>query len=207
MNQVKNTFKRRHLSDRVVSDYASRLRYCIRMLGYKDYADFFRIKDPNKLRKDMERLKGVPEFSKKSDNSKGSLLTAFRAYIEAVQIMHDLKPTSKKYLKQYQESFQLQVDKSKNKDKATKKIITGLVSIFSNEFRVKEAEPVIFEMLSLKTKKELDEIHKVVKKLNKEDYNLVVFEHFEPTAKVLAIKGLLHDLRTQVENQISWEIK
>lgn len=201
MNQIKNKFKKRPLTDRVVGDYASRLRSCVRMLGYDDLADFYRIKDPNKLRKEMERLKGVPKFSKKSDNSKGSLLTAFRAYIEAVQIMHDLKPASKKYLKQYKDSFQSLVEKSNKEDKTTMQIITGLVSIFSNEFRAREAEPVIFEVLSLKTNKELDEIHKVVKKLNKEDYNLVVFEHFEPTAKVLAIKGLLHELRTQIENQ------
>ncbi len=201
MNQIKNKFKKRPLTDRVVGDYASRLRSCIRMLDYKDYAVFFRIKDPEKLRKEMERLKGVNEFSIKSDNSKGSLLTAFRAYIEAVRIMHDLKPASKKYLKQYEDSFQALVKKSKQKDKTTMQIIMGLVSIFSNEFRVSEADPIIFEVLSLKTKKELDEIHKVVKKLNKEDYNLVVFEHFESTAKVLAIKGLLHELRTQIENQ------
>lgn len=201
MNQIKNTFRKRPLSDRVLSDYASRLRHCVKLLG-EDLADFYRIKDPNKLRKEMERLREIFKLSNYSGNSINTYLTAFRAYIEAVQVMHDLKPTSKKYLKQYHESFQLLVDKSKNKNKATKQIITGLVSIFSNEFRVSEADPVIFEVLSLKKKKELDEIHKVVKKLNKEDYNLVVFEHFEPTAKVLAIKGLLHDLRTQVENQM-----
>lgn len=67
------------------------------------------------------------------------------------------------------------------------------------DYDPKKTDSSLHSILELKSKKSLTDLHKVAMDLSANDYSLTVFNHFELTAKVMALKGLVRQLNADVK--------
>lgn len=198
MNQSKAYLKSKKFTPSSISVYKSKLKKAIDVLGYTP-VKFYSINDPVKLKKLLQDFKRAPEFKNIKDNYRRDIISTFNRHIEAVQMLYDLRPTARRYLKEYLASYEAYLGQAKNKQIAIDSLLTGLVDLFSKSYKAKNVDALLMTFLNLKTKKALTDIHNVAMDLSSKDYNLVVFNHFETTAKVLALKGLIKQLNEEMK--------
>jgi len=199
MDTLKSLIKnnRKHpLTAKVVSDYMSRLKNVPDFLGIELDA-FLSIKNPKKLMELFEKLQSNSIFRSKSIGVQGNIKTAFRRYIESVKQLNDIKPEAKRYLLELTLSHQEIKKNSKNPKEATKALVTSLSNLVEPNQGLKKLNKAVCNYLKLKDPKEIESIYNVSQNLLAGKYYEMVSEHFETTAKIIAIKTHIKVLKAR----------
>jgi hypothetical protein len=193
---LKSTSK--NLTSRSIDSYVSRLNRALKILDV-DPVEFYRIEDPVKVIELMQQFENHPEYKTMNKGSKGDVMSAFHSHIEAVQILKDIKPAAQKYLLAYLTTYQTNLASVVDKYATANALLTSLVGVLSKDYDPRKTDLSLLSILGLKSKKSLKEINKVASDLSTKEYSLTVFNHFELTAKVMALKGLVRQLNADVK--------
>lgn len=200
MNQSKAYLKSslKKLTSRSIDSNVSRLNRALKILAV-DPVEFYGIEDPVKVIELMQQFENHPEYKTMNKGSKGDVMSAFHNHIEAVQILMDIKPAAQKHLLAYLTTYQASLDSVVDKYATANALLTSLVDVLSKDYNPKKTDLSLLSILGLKSKKSLNEINKVAIDLSTKDYSLTVFNHFDLTAKVIALKGLVRQLNADVK--------
>jgi len=186
---------KRPLSSRVISDYKSSLKHGLTILE-SNPDQFFKIENPKKLYQILMELEARPKFKKLP--SRANIRTAFRAYIESVEILANLKTIAKTHLKDLESSYDILKEKSPTKKTVIKSLVPKISRIFEANQSVKSLGAPIRSYLKIDNQKEIDLIYNVSQNLLRGKYYDMVFKQFEVTAKVIAINSHIKILKAEL---------
>lgn len=200
MNQSKAYLKStaKNLTSRSVDSHVSRLNRALKILSV-DPVEFYRIDDPKEVIELMQQFENHPKCKIMNPDSRDNVMSAFRTHIKAVQILNDIKSAAQKYLLEYLASYQELLVIKENKHSTVNTLLISLVGVLSMDYNPKKTDTSLISLLSLKSKKSLIELHNIAMELSAKDYSLTVFNHFELTAKVIALKGLVRQLNADIK--------
>lgn len=200
MNQSKAYLKSslKNLTSRSIDSYVSRLNRALKILNV-DPVEFYSIDDPVRVIELMQQFENDPEYKRMNKGSKADIKSAFHSHIKAIQILNDIKPEAQKHLIEYLTLYRANLNIATDKYSYANTLLTSLVSVLSIDYDPKKIDPSLLSILELKSKKSLTDLHKIAMDLSTKDYSLTVFNHFELTAKVMALKGLVRQLNADVK--------